>query len=208
MPKKVSRASATTVPLSVHCGVLPDGSAIDDFHYPPRKVHHRKAEGKYWKRFEEMAGVLDFATGMGEPELAVCSSWDISVSDALMACEKQLQFFKSVDSFQYDPVSLQEMQGAGKDHFEQRLESDMALLRQSVGHKVIPSDTVVVEAARRAPLLPCGKSRCKSGYARSRGRGSSPRCSRGRAASPFSDFRQYWQHSVNQQKNERATTFL
>ena len=41
------RTPRGTVPLAVHCGEMPEGSSLDQFHAPPSKVHSRNAEGRY-----------------------------------------------------------------------------------------------------------------------------------------------------------------
>ena len=47
LPRAEGRADA----LAKYCGSLPEGSSLEDFHEPPRKIHAKNAEGHYWKDF-------------------------------------------------------------------------------------------------------------------------------------------------------------
>ena len=38
-------------PVATHCGTLPAGSALEDFHQPLARIHARNAEGRYWQNF-------------------------------------------------------------------------------------------------------------------------------------------------------------
>ena len=142
-PKRAGK----TVPLAVHCGELPSGSRLEDFHDPPAKVHRRNAEGIYWKHFVDSVGKLSFTAEMAEVNVATVGGWDIPSDDATHALEKQKQFFKSVDSFRAEPTSRREAPKPHRDPYQQRIARSVASLQEAVGPNICPSETVVMEAA-------------------------------------------------------------
>ena len=89
--------------IAIHCGVLPPGASLSEFHLPPRKMHSRNAEGRYWQEFVER--FRDCSPS--EHNAPVCRAeepeWCISSQSALLAMECQSKFCKSIDFTDFDP---------------------------------------------------------------------------------------------------------
>ena len=136
------RKSHTLDSLASHCGIMPTGCVLEDFHDPPVKIMSRNVEGKYWQDFALQEREA-FARPCDEPELLVRNvSWEINTEDAVSAAVNQATFFKSVDSFHVDYELLQSS-ALGK---EKKFDAD---LRKAVGAlpAYVPSETVVMQAA-------------------------------------------------------------
>ena len=71
------RAEGRADVLAKHCGSLPEGSHLEDFHEPPRKIHAKNAEGHYWKDFATQVRET-FPSSCSDPTLANSTSqWHI-----------------------------------------------------------------------------------------------------------------------------------
>ena len=139
-PRKLGVAS----PLATHCGELPAGSQLDDFHTPPLKLHPRNQEGVYWRGFAVHAReAFPASTDLHDVHGTTDESWNINTADALEAVERQNLFFKSVDEFNIEPGSIFKEVRSSKDDFDQKLDAAMKKWPQSYAR----SDTVVMEAA-------------------------------------------------------------
>ena len=100
------RDAGKTNPLAMHCGTLPTGCVLEEFHQPPTRVHARNLEGRYWKEFSTQVQET-FPQPSADTNVAVSTtSWQVTNADALTAAENQKSFFKCVDNFQVDPESL------------------------------------------------------------------------------------------------------
>ena len=138
-PRAEGRADA----LAKHCGSLPEGSRLEDFHEPPRKIHAKNVEGNYWKEFAEQMRE-SFPSSRTDPALTNSTSqWRIPEVDALTSAGKQQLFFKGLDKYNIDISIAAGTQQKKKKEFERKLETAVKKLPAVV----IPSDTVVMEAA-------------------------------------------------------------
>jgi len=137
------RSKGEVNPLATACGTLPLGSAVQDFHQAPVHVHARNAEGRYWQDFSSHVQEAFPAPGPDTNVVVEDTSWDISSVDALVAAENQRLFFKSVDSFHFEPESIVSKGGCKPDKFDVALKG--AVGRLTVDY--VRSDTVVMEAA-------------------------------------------------------------
>ena len=99
--RRLPRSEAPTT--AVHCGVLPPGCGLSEFHLPPSKIHGRSAEARYWQgfvtQFHEALPAADCETACRAQE----SDWHISSEEAVSAMERQRNFFQSIDRSDYDP---------------------------------------------------------------------------------------------------------
>ena len=138
------RARAETQPLAVHCGLLPPGCVLSDYHKPPSKINVRNAEGRYWQGFASQLQSSFPTSDASLDALAVDDSWHLSAAGATEAAQRQTLFFKAVDRYRCDPTLYAPVTTAPKEGtFAVRLDSSMAKLSQ----QYIQSDTVVMEAA-------------------------------------------------------------
>ena len=100
------REGAQETPLATHCGEMPFGRRLEDFHAPPRKIHVRNLEGRYLQDFASQTQECLPHSDDHEPTEVVENSFHVPVSDALAAAERQKDFLKSVDKFCVEPNEL------------------------------------------------------------------------------------------------------
>ena len=137
------RAPGRPEPLATHCGALPAGFTIADFHAPPSKVHARNVEGLYWKDFASQVREAFPHTSPASTVTGPDETWNIPGSDARSAAERQLTFFKCVDKLQLDPAGLLPTRQPAKDQFDRSLDNAIKRLPSTYTR----SDTVVMETA-------------------------------------------------------------
>lgn len=150
-------------PLSciTRCGILPPGSRVEDFHIPPAHVHSRNKEGLYWQNFYDTVKEKEIDENATDFSLVSTIGLSIPSEDALDAFQKQTLFFKSVDNFvvDNDPPKDSPRSSARQTPYEQEEVTSKTLtfnqrvtlaindLSNSLGSKIEPSQTVVMEAA-------------------------------------------------------------
>ena len=77
------RATGKAEPLSKHCGSLPVGSRLEEFHEPPLKLSARNAEGRYWQDFAAHVREALPHTNVSTVIANSSSRWHIREVDAL-----------------------------------------------------------------------------------------------------------------------------
>ena len=172
-----ARAPAAKNPLATHCGVLPQGTQLEDFHNPPLKRGVRtSAEERYWRECAERLGESLPSTLSESSSQSEHVSWQLDASDALSAAERQKAFFQAVDKFEYEAMEVTQPRSSSfflsenkfEGRFDDYFEGDAAEImqpRQSVKKdsfdadverataalkrtiNLIPSETVVMQAA-------------------------------------------------------------
>ena len=89
------REGAQETPLATHCGEMPFGRRLEDFHAPPRKIHVRNHEGRYLQDFASEAQECLPHTDDQEPTEAVENLFHAPMSAALAAAERQKEFLRA-----------------------------------------------------------------------------------------------------------------
>eukprot|EP00973_Karenia_brevis_P021237 2918281-Karenia_brevis.AAC.1 len=84
-------------------------------------MHSRNAEGRYWQNFSTHVHQAFPLPAFDTNVQAACTSWHISSAEALTAVEHQRAFFKSVDSFVYDPPGITATARSKPDKFDSAL---------------------------------------------------------------------------------------
>ena len=101
------RKSGAAKLLGTHCGELPHGSQLEDYHAPPLKNHARDAEGRYWRDFAIQArDAFPASAELREVYGTTSETLDINIVDALEAVNRQNELFKSVGKFNIEPESI------------------------------------------------------------------------------------------------------
>ena len=138
-----TRSSRRQDVVARHCGELLESQRVEEFHYPPAKVHARNAEGRYWKEFESQVSQV-FPSLVGEQLESVSEvSWGISCDAALDAAERQSLFFKSVDGFDTGGAFDLPPCRSKTDSFDRALAASFRRLPEGF----VRSPSVVMEAA-------------------------------------------------------------
>ena len=139
---RVKRAEGTAEPLSRFCGTLPNGSRLEEFHEPPLRVHARDKEGQYRQGFAAQSRKA-FPSRASDCVLVNSSiPWTIGEFEALEAARQQQLFFKSVDKGGIEVKGATASKSRRRTDFDDKVAGAVAQLPA-----VIPSDTVVLEAA-------------------------------------------------------------
>lgn len=139
------RAAATADPLAKHCGSLPDGYRVEDFHEPPQKVQRNNPEVGYWRNF---VGKLREAIPSSTPEAVqvnTSTEWIIRETDAITSASKQQLFFKGIDDFKIDTSDIMLPERKKLTPLDLLLKKAIDKLPACV--PIAPSDTVVMKAA-------------------------------------------------------------
>ena len=144
-PKILCKSSRSDAPPSLLCGHMLEGFTVDSFHAPPQHVHARNLEGQYLLDFSErVRHALPLVENLYD-RLAIVTSIDIPVDDALQAATQQKSFFKRVDKYELLHADADTFPSrAPNDPFNVRLSEAQTRLCESPH---VPSSTVVMEAA-------------------------------------------------------------
>ena len=149
-----TRAKAPVAMASRHCGVLPAGCSLSDFHLPPAKLHARNAEGRYWQGFVQQLQEASPANALSAVHRAPEPTWRVSCDSVTTALERQSQFFKIIDLSDYDPeccmphsVAADEDAGSPVESGPTKFDEDLAAAIRKLPPLQTKSDSVVMEAA-------------------------------------------------------------
>ena len=134
--------SATSDPLATHCGVLPLGSQIEDFHNPPLIMNVRSGENLYWQNFARQHKHCFGELPSDENVRASNPTFEIAADDALTAVTKQIAFFKSIDSMRAE-IDDKDFGKKDSDDFGKALKKSISKLH----NEYLPSETIVMENA-------------------------------------------------------------
>ena len=139
------RAQRSAMQIAVHCGLLPSGTGLSDYHTPPLKIHARNSEANYWRDFSMHISEVLPETLDAVPERAVNSSWGLSSIEASVAAEKQKLFFKAIDKsqLQVEGIWATSATHRSREPYEAALAAALAKLPETY----VKSPTVVMEAA-------------------------------------------------------------
>ena len=142
---KKARAAPTDTPVSVHCGNIPQGFSLDDFHNPPSAVHARNGEAKYWQDAKSCLNRILPDPTQDEVALAQTHHSQLDGANAIEAAERQQSFFKAVDGFRYESLDTLESSSLRQpkpSNFDITLAKAVNALP-----KIRPTQTIVMEAA-------------------------------------------------------------
>jgi hypothetical protein len=145
--QKIKKCTGVSDPLATHCGALPPGTQIEDFHNPPLILNVRSAENLYWQDFARQHKECFGDTELDSSMRALSPTYEIGAEDALEAATKQTNYFKSIDSMRTQlhdvPADANGSHKQDIDNFGKALASAVNKLTRDF----VPSETVVMEYA-------------------------------------------------------------
>jgi len=171
-----TRTRAPVAMASRHCGVLPAGCSLSDFHLPPAKLHARNAEGRYWQGFVQQLQEASPPNDLSAVHRALEPSWRVSCDSVTTAMERQSHFFKTIDRSDYDPeccmphsVARDEDAGEPAASGPKKFDEVLAAAIRRLPPLETKTDSVVMEAdffANRGKVAQCsrpGQDQCRTG---------------------------------------------
>ena len=136
---------------ALRCGTHFGDRQIDGFHSAPLESC-RTPEAIYAQEYERMTQKSKSAAH-GEPgqtpKLAPDDSIDFDVGDATETFERQAEYFKAVDAYEHDPIKVASQTSIQQKDTPQAIahRASSVLRQRQGGMTVVPSETVVIEAA-------------------------------------------------------------